>query len=269
MQSWEPNGPGTGSRDKPRHFTARLPGPGALPALVTTVKETWTPPDGKVRVRETLAGVEFLSGEDQRRWEAADSPPPFEYDPAEHHLGRDASGRPTKEFTRSWRGSHTFANVAELAEAPTDPEALRLSIERRRGGGEVTVNRLMDVLSEPIASPALRAAAFNALAEIPGVELERYAADALGRHGVAVSWGSEGKRSAYRRQFIVDPHTSRLLAQAEMIANPKAAKSPGIPPGTVFRETAYLQSGIVDSVHEAVTGPRRGAVATASGGQAG
>ena len=35
-----------------------------------------------------------------------------------------------------------------------------------------------------------------------------------------------------------------------MIFNAKAAEYPGVPNGTVFRETAYLQSGIVGSIHE-------------------
>lgn len=253
LQGWEPDGRGAGSRAKPRQFTANLPGSGsnALPALVPTMKEVWTAPDGRTRVREILGRVEFLSGGDQRRWEDAGSPPPFAYDPSEHEVGRDESGRPLKEFaSRSWRGSHVFSNVARLSEAPTDPEALRLGVEHRRGGGSVTIERLMEILSEPITSPALRAAAFNALAEIPGIELERHVVDVAGRRGAAVSWGSEGERSAFRRELIIDPHTSKLLAQAEVIAHPKAAEMPGIPPGTVFRETAYLQSGTVDSIRE-------------------
>jgi hypothetical protein len=270
LQGWEPEGRGAGTRAKPRHFTANLLGSEskALPALVPTTKEVWTAPDGRTRVRETLGRVAFLWGEDQRRWEAAGSPPPFEYDPAEHHVGRDGSGRPMKEFaSRSWRGSHVFADVAKLSAAPTDPEALRLEIEHRRGGGDVTIERLMEILGEPITSPGLRAAAFNALAEIPGVELERHAVDVTGRRGAAVSWGSEGERSAYRREFIIDPRTSRLLAQAEVIDHPKAAEMPGIPPGTVFRETAYLQSGIVDSIRETVADRNGDPVATASRGR--
>lgn len=255
LQGWEPHGRGAGTRAKPRHFTANLLGAesSAMPALVPTTKEVWTAPDGKTRVRETLGRIEFLSTEDQRRWEEAGSPPPFEYDPAEHRVGRDGSGHAMKEFaSRSWRGAHVFANVAQLSEAPTDPEALRLDIEHRRGGGEVTIERLMEILGEPITSAALRAAAFNALAEIPGVELERHAVDALGRRGAAVSWGSEGERSAFRRELIIDPQTSKLLAQAEVIAHPKAAEMPGIPAGAAFRETVYLRSGIVDSAREAI-----------------
>ena len=147
-----------------------------------------------------------------------------------------------------------------LSKLPTEPEALRLAIENRRGGsspvdpspadsprGGATVERLLEILSEPIASPALRAAAFNALAEIPGIGFERDVADVAGRRGDAISWVRE---RGFGRRFIFDPHTSKILAQAEMIFNAKAAGYPGVPDGTVFRETAYLQSGIVDSTHE-------------------
>ena len=49
-----------------------------------------------------------------------------------------------------------------------------------------------------------------------------------------------------------------------MIFDAKAAKESRSPrPDTVFRETAYLQSGIVDSTHETAA-KERGPVATAS-----
>ncbi len=143
---------------------------------------------------------------------------------------------------------------------PTEPEALRLAVEHRRGSsspldpspansprGGATVERLLEILSEPITSPALRAAAFNALAEIPGIGFERDVADAAGRRGDAISWVRE---SGFGRRFIFDPRTGKILAEAEMIFGPKATSEYGVPAGTPFRETAYLQSGIVDSTHK-------------------
>ena len=255
LQGWEPDGPGAGSKAKPRHFTTNLLGPeaNALPALVSTAKEVWTAPDGKTRVRETLSQVDFLSGADQRRWEAAGSPPPFAYDPGEHDVRRDGAGRPMKEFaSRSWRGRHAFANVPKLAKLPTKPAALRLASEGRPPGsspspagsrrGAVTGERLIEILEEPITSPALRTAAFRALAELPGIELERGVADVAGRRGVALAWVRE---RGFGRRIIFDPHTSELLAEAEMIFGPPSTSEYGVPSGTVFRETAYLRSAIV------------------------
>ncbi len=261
LQGWLPKGHGKGSKAHPRYFVP-ITDPSARYALAPALKEVWTAADGKTRVRETLGRVSFFSGADQRHWEEAGSPPPWAFDPSEHHVSRDSSGRPMKEFaSRSWRGPRVFSHVAQLAKAPTQSEALRLAIEHRGGDsppvdpspansprGGATVARLLEILSEPIASPALRAAAFNALAEIPGIGFERDVTDVAGRRGDAIAWvGDRG----FGTEFIFDPHTAKILAQAEMIFNAKAAGyPPGVPDGAVFRETAYLQSRIVGSTHE-------------------
>jgi hypothetical protein len=260
LQGWLPDGPGTGSKAHPRYFTAHIPSnyPNAPAALVPTLKEVWTAPDGKTHVRETLAGVHFFSSADQKRWEEAGSPPPFEYDPAEHEVHRDSTGRLVKQFdSRFWRGRHAFSNLPKLSRLPTDPEALRLAVERRpaedspvpaspaasdRGGA--TAERLWEILTEPITSPALRAAAINALAEIPGIGLELDVTDVAGRRGDALTWVRE---RGFGRELIFNPRTSEVLAQAEMIFDAKAAGYPKVPDDTVFRETAYLSSAIVDS----------------------
>jgi hypothetical protein len=258
LQGWLPKGHGKGAKTNPRYFVP-ISDPSARYALVPTLKEVWTAPGGTTRERETLGRVDFLSGADQRLWEEAGSPPPFAYDPTEHHVGRDRSGRLVKDFaSRSFRGHHEFSFLSKLAQLPTEPEALRLAIENRHGGsspvdpspadslrGGATVETLLEILAEPITSPALRAAAFDALAEIPGIGLERDVADVAGRQGDAISWVREG---GFGRRYIFDPRTSEILAEAEMIFNSKAAGYPGVPDGTVFRETAYLQSGIVDSL---------------------
>jgi hypothetical protein len=261
LQGWEPDGRGAGTRAEPRHFTTNLLGPeaDALPALVPTLKEVWMAPDGKTHERETLGRIEFLSAGDQERWEAAGSPPPFAYDPAEHAVKRDGSGHAVKEYaSRSWRGSHEFANVPKLSRLPTEPEALRLAIENRSGDGSpvgaapasshrgaVTAERLMEILTEPITSQSLRAAAIDALAEIPGIEIEHGVTDAAGRRGDAIAWDRE---RGFGRRFIYDPQTSAILSEAEVIFDAKAAEYPDVPDGTALRETAYLQSAVVDSI---------------------
>lgn len=268
LQGWEPDGRGAGPKAKPRRFTANLLGAegNALPALVPTAKEVWTAPDGKTRVREALGRIEFLSGDDQRRWEDAGSPPPFAYDPSEHQVRSDDSGRPLKEYaSQNWRGRRVFSSVPKLYRLPTEPEALRLAIERPPSGdspvpaqshrGSVTAETLMEILSEPIISSALRAAALEALAEIPGIGLRHGVADVAGRRGDALTWVRE---RGFGRELIFDPRTSELLAQAEMIFGPPSTSEYGVPARTVFRETAYLRSGIVDSSNgRAVISPRR------------
>ena len=260
LQGWLPKGHGKGSKTHPRYFVPTND-PSARYAQVPTLKEVWTAPDGKTQVRESLGQVNFFSDADQRRWEDAGSPPPWAFDPGEHDVRREGSGRLVKEFAaNAFRGRHEFTYLSRLSELPTEPEALRLAIEHRRGGsspldpspassprGGGTVERLLEILSEPITSPALRTAAFNALAEIPGIGFERNVADGAGRRGDAISWIRE---RGFGRRFIFDPHTGKVLAEAEMIFGPQATKEYGAPAGTPYRETAYLQSGIVDSTHE-------------------
>jgi hypothetical protein len=135
LQGWEPEGSGAGPKTKPRYFTANLLGPEgeALPALVPTLKEVWTAPDGTTRERETLGRVDFLSGADQRLWEEAGSPPPFAFDPDEHDVGHDSSGHRVKAYaSKAFRGRHEFTYLSRLSELPTESEALRLAIEHRR-----------------------------------------------------------------------------------------------------------------------------------------
>jgi hypothetical protein len=260
LQGWLPKGHGKGSKAHPRYFVP-ISDPSARYALVPTLKEVWTAPDGETHVRETLGEVEFFSDADQRHWEEASSPPPSAFDPSEHEVGRDSSGRPVKDFAaKAFRGRHEFTYMSKLSLLPTEPEALRLAVEHREGlgapvdpspadsvRGGATVARLLEILSEPITSPALRAAAFDALAEIPGIGLERDVADVAGRRGDAISWGRGG---GFGRRYIFDPRTSEILAEAEMLFDSKAAGYAGVPDDTVFRETAYLRSGIVGSTRE-------------------
>jgi hypothetical protein len=269
LEAWDPDGRPSGSRSKPRYFTDRqLGSETAMPALLLVTKEVWTARDGTTRERETLDRVDFLANADQRRWERAGSPPPFEFDPAEHDVSRDGAGRLVKDFrARAFRGKREFKYLAKLSRLPTDPEALRLAIENRdNGGGPVdpspagtqrggaTVETLLEILREPLASASLRAAAFDALAEIPGIGFERGVTDATRRRGDAIGWTRE---RGFGRRVIFDPHTSRILAEAEMIFGPPSTDENGAPAGTPFRETAYRRSAIVNSTRE-----RRGAPAT-------
>lgn len=263
LQGWKPVGPGSGSRTRPRQFTTNLlrPEGNALPALVTTLKEVWMTEGMETRERETLGRIEFLSAGDQERWEDAGSPPPFAYDPAEHEVNRDSSGRLVKEYAaRSWPGRHEFSNLRKLSRLPTEPQALRMAIENRGGEspsadpspassqrGAVTAERLMEILEEPITGAALRSAAFDALAEMPGIGLERDVADVAGRRGDAITWVRD---RGFGHRLIFDPRTSRVLAKAEMIFDADAAEYHRVPDGTVFRETAYLLSEVVDSIHD-------------------
>lgn len=266
LEGWLPKGDAKGTKAEPRYFV-QINDPLARYALVPATKQEWMSLDGKSHVRETLGKIEFLSPADQRRWEAAGSPPPWEFDPAYHHVAPNSSGRLQKEFPgRTFRGRHEIPYMERVSQLPTEPEALRLRVENRpaanspvaaspatsvRGGG--TVEKLLEILSEPFTGPALRAAAFDALAEIPDLGFERDVTDGVGRRGDAIGW-SRGE--GFGRRFIFDPRTSKILSEGEVVFGAKAAGYPKVPDGTPFRETAFLGTAIVGSIHQ--TGSRSG-----------
>jgi hypothetical protein len=273
LEGWLPHGH-FGSKDEPRFFTAHVPDPYPQ-ALVPTVVETWTALDGTMRKRETLGQVRFFSAADQRRWEAAGSPPPWAFDPRWHDVvGRNRSGQLVKDYeTRKWAPDVSFPDPSEL---PTDPKALRLAVEHGRvrppwvrevnmvsvggeaidRGDEETIEQLFQILEKPTTTPVLRAATFNALAEVSGIGLDRDVTDVAGRHGEAIVWHHRG--SGLRSDYIFDPDTAELLAQGETVVSPKPIER-AVPVGTAFRQIAYLQSGIVDSRREtAAPAPQEG-----------
>jgi hypothetical protein len=264
LQGWLPHGH-FGSKTEPRFFTPHVSDPYPQ-ALVPTVVEKWTALDGTIRQRETLGQVRFFSGADQRRWEAAGSPPPWSFDPRWQEATRNRSGQLVKDFqTRKWAPDVSFPDPSEL---PTDPKALRLAVERGRvrppwvrevnmvpvggeeaidRGDEETIEQLFQILEKPTTTPALRAAIFNALAEVPGIGLDRDVTDVAGRRGEAIVWHHRG--SGLRSDYTFDPDTAELLAQGETVVSPKPIERE-VPVGTAFRQIAYLQAAIVDSTSE-------------------
>jgi hypothetical protein len=114
----------------------------------------------------------------------------------------------------------------------------------RSHNGRTTVERLLEILAEPTVSPALAAAAFGALGEIPGVRHRGEVTDAAGRRGEALALVDE---TGFGRQVIFDPGAAKVLAESETVFGPPSTGNYGIPAGTPYRETAYLESRIVDS----------------------
>lgn len=239
LQEWVPGG-----------YTASFGGvipraKGAFNALNTWQEEEWWSPDGPSRSRWVLATPEFLSAAEERRWEREGSPLPGSF-------GEDGvSDVENEEGPR-------FPDYSAL---PTEPRALRLAIERRQAepiNPGRTIAELWDILDKPNTTPELRAAIFEALAELPGIELDRDVVDLVGRPGYALSYegtsaGSYGEQQPGKRvEYIFDPGTSEVLGRREVISDPAKLLpwAQGIPAGTAWREVAYLRSEVVDSTRE-------------------
>lgn len=243
---------------------------GGFSALIPTETRTWTSTLGGGRLRETMGTPEFRSSAEESRWEQAGSPLPIGFEPrypkkfeemeVDHHILEASRGVLDFETVQPNSGPEIYP---DLSSAPTDPKKLRHAIEAREVPGaideqgkpvevEELVGALGTILSRPNASPELRAAAFNALAETPGVELNREATDLLGRSGYAVSYTPHTR--AYirlRTEFIFDPQTSDSLGERIVLAD--SAGEPqwkGYEAGLAIRDVAFLQSAVVDSTHE-------------------
>jgi hypothetical protein len=267
-QSWIPGG--STSMGGP------LNRPDAFAALVPTDRENWLSPAGSGRWREVMGTPQFLSDAEQDRWEQAGSPLPRTFDPRYQDGYRDGPGAGhVLELRRGvldmevpkpqGRGLGPNFGFPDVAGLPTEPEALRLALQSRprpgtgnQPGGkpaetpldtEETILALWGILQQPMTAPPLRAAVFNALAELPGIGLNRDATDLVGRSGYAISFDD---KQGLRGEYIFDPKTSEILGQRTVLLAPGLARyaSEWIPAGNTIRDVAYLQSGVVDSIHE-------------------
>ena len=243
----------------------------AYNALVPTEVESWIGDDGRGRSRETLGDLEFWDKAEEARWKAAGSPlpPPFnpEYRrryPVPFRGALEANSRVVDAEHEGFGNTFHFPDSSNL---PTEPKALRQAVEAnsinvegfnlmypkaQHLDAEQTKEELINVLFEGDPSPELQAAIFNALAEVPGVELIP-ATDSLGRHGDAIRFGAE---EGVRREYLFDPETSKLLANRGVLIDPAMSRSYAeLPVGTTVSERDFIESGIVDSTRETPAGP--------------
>lgn len=254
-----------------------IPGPNstwnpeeAFNGFVSWQTEEWMSRDEPSRSRWVMEPLRFLSNAEHTRWQKAGSPVPGPFG------GKiESRGFPGGHVIEARRGvmdvetvsGHGFRDFSML---PREPNALRLAIEHRQKAKPVdtgqVIAELWEILDKPNGTPALRAAVFGALAELPGIELNRDAKDLVGRSGYALSYekpnssNSDYQLPGLRVEYIFDPNTSAILGKREVIADPQKLLWRKRPPaGTVMCDLAYLESGIVDSTrqrpHERTGGP--------------
>jgi hypothetical protein len=181
---------------------------------------------------------------------------------APHRVTREAWIAPEGSGRLKQEGLHeTFGPGAlwfeDLSSLPTDLAALRQVIEERSGDGDdpppstaptaspgvsadphqgmFTV--IGDLLRETHASPELRAALYEIVSTLDGVQLIGETTDELGREGIGVGhWDGENLEV-----LIFDPSTSAILGERTETGD-----------GEVIGWSAVVASGIVDSVWERV-----------------
>jgi hypothetical protein len=207
-------------------------------AFLPHVREMWLGDEpGDAELRERSAGApEFLSDEEREHWIALGRP---ELEAKTPFSGILAGIRP-----RDW-----YDGPLDL---PSDADAIYDQFEQDAEGDtrdpgvpfDIHVNRAMfhfsDVLREARATPEQRAAAYEALARVPGVILVGEATDRFGRRGVAVAIDiveNEPSGFLFRYVLVFDPETAELLEERREVLPGNSYR--GLQPGTLEAYATY------------------------------
>ncbi|MFN2544790.1 MAG: CU044_5270 family protein [Actinomycetota bacterium] len=208
--------------------------------LMPETREAWIGTDGSGRLVETTGDPTFPSERDRVVWIAAGRP----------DLGGNQTHDDAFPAAAPDEGGLFYFDLANL---PTDPDKLRELIEDRKveggpPGNAETFTIIGDMLRETYAPPALRAALYRIVSDLPGVEYVGPVTDDLGRQGVAVAFPESD--SGVRQELIFDQDTAVLLGERTVIVD--ATDSPAMHEGagTILTSATYIASGIVDSTKE-------------------
>jgi hypothetical protein len=233
-------------------------GGGSWSVQMPTTQEEWIAKDGSGRVRTVSGPPSWVGKADREAWEGA---------------GRISF------LAHGWRryvGEENvppghFHNAAPdgtpLSELPTDATALSAWLEHvvhdpKAGGGAGngfsaavrTLTVAAEILNNPLASPELRAALYEAEGRIPGVEYLGRVTDEAGRHGIAVGAESANSGAPTVYALVFDPKTSKVLAtQQTILEAPAALANEGYPR---TESTLYLESGATRSLGRKPIDPR-------------
>lgn len=207
--------------------------------------EEWIAEDGSGRRRRVVAPVKFAAFEDREAWEAAGRPQ-FQPHAWSGHV-EDETLRPGSESNRIYD--------AELSGVPTDPaeisEWLIAQVTKPHPGNGFSpavrsLNLVSDILNNPLATPELRAALYEAEGRVPGIEYLGETTDAIGRPGVAIGAESANSGASTLYSLIFDPKTSQVLATEETWVKPPAAfsfeKTPVLSGAKLFIESGGARS---------------------------
>lgn len=206
--------------------------------LVPQVREVWLGDEpGDARLRERRDGeLEFLSEEEREHWIQLGRPeldvktpfsgvlvglPPQWYDgPLDLPADADA----------------IYEQFLQDAESDTREPGVPLDVHVRQG----MFQHFSDVLREARATPEQRAAAYEALARVPGLTLLGEGTDRLGRPGVAVALDileNEPTDHLYRYVLVFDPETADLLEERFEILPGNRYR--GLPAGMIEAYATY------------------------------
>jgi hypothetical protein len=207
--------------------------------LISHEREVWLGDEpGDARLRERRAGeLEFLSEQERERWIQLGRPeldaktpfsgvlvglPPQWYDgPLDLPADADA----------------IYEQFEDAAERSTPLPGLPFDLHVRSG----MFHHFSDVLREARATPEQRAAAYEALARVPGVILVGEDTDRFGRRGIAVAMDITESINPggllYRHVLVFDPETADLLEERREVL--PGNKHRGLPAGFIEAYATY------------------------------
>jgi hypothetical protein len=137
---------------------------------------------------------------------------------------------------------------AQLARLPRDPHALlailnpTLPSGKPVGAGPALGSSVL-ILRSGLVPADLRAAIYQALALLPGLQVTDRSANLDGRVGVAL--GVDDEPTNIRREIIIDPDTGQFIG--ERIVQLRADARTGLPAGTLL-DSSSVTTGVVGAV---------------------
>ncbi|MCG5212794.1 CU044_5270 family protein [Streptosporangium sp. KLBMP 9127] len=203
------------------------------------VTEQWVARDGRIWSGSRALGARPRGAADEAAWRRDGSP--AEWSSRGEVLSVSAAKGEVRRITGkvpfSMAGRET--TFEEIQRLPADPAALTDVVaetvrqERADSPEGVLADALSGLLWSKPTPPDVRAAAYRALADLPGVRYLGTSADQRGRPGAAFSFDLQG---SIRRTLIIDPASSQVLS----------ATITGTPGGVDDRVEVVLEAGWTD-----------------------
>ncbi|MEV4252562.1 hypothetical protein AB0J52_05275 [Spirillospora sp. NPDC049652] len=195
---------------------------------------------------------------DEAAWRAAGAPVRWETtaDDEKVRLTRDNTNPPPYEGSpyvqtpdRDVTGQNSVPDVAERLRVGRDPAAFVAAMRATPGFVDDSAQRLRAgsrYLGDKLATPQARAAAFRALAALPGVRSVGTVKDVQGRTGIALAppWIHRIDGTVVEYQLILDPRTYDVLGDQMLV---KQSGKNGVPAGALFSYGYVLTEGWTDA----------------------
>ena len=207
----------------------------------STTREEWVTRNGSGRLRVVAGPSRFVDAADRAEWEGA--------------------GRPTflalgfgRRTERRWLAAGMLRGRVQTL--PTEAKVLagRLRAEALSEGSEIpaaaaTLQLIAEDLRNPVATPALRRALYEAANLLPGIENLGTVSDPEGRRGAGVGLTVDRPTGPTRYALIFDPKSSDVLAFEATALEPSGDGAPDGP--AIVRATVYVESRQMESLSDA------------------